>query len=704
MASRLADETLAVILQHLVAVPDESFACAVSRVSPFAKLQQPSSDFLVVCKRWLRVSTPLLYHTVVLRSALQTQTLAAVLKANPQFGSFVRAIRFEGGFGAAAKKVLLAAPNLTDLCVPLELTSKDNVGPMCEAMRALKPNRLVLALPTSRSGEANNQMRCMVKCISECVVNWKFLMTIVAPIHLLAKYRTISSAICQSENVREIHVEAEQSLGETEGDDYIFELVTLSKATRIVADWALSSMSFFEEVPQEYKQLPPELKAKLYFLPGPEVSRFEISAAAIAARDNPFFTPLACAPVSLRLTIWDQVLRQALQLPIPRDLQAEWDFYDSDDEYPKRPSRSIEYMLVCRDWLVVMRQLLAERVRLSNSVKLRSFFNYVNSAARGARTISLDTSTRRHGNSHNLLEGDELLFSNVLQLTSLRKFESEFSFSRIGWTNLCTASGISMLHLQVVLRNDLFDIPVMPSLRFLALECEASAVNLSAQADCVFPALKHLTIMDYTQLGDVVSFFLGTALPIVESFTFDSSKLSRRIRYVTFSSEETASVRLRMQPFFKAHGRQLQTVDNRSCSHMLEMILRTCPQLQVVKLDRLRRFNPLFTFDADEIRLDHPHLSLEEIKFGYLYNSHEQGEKHINSLTKFFDAFKPDAFPQLRNITTIHEDLWPTQIRDTAKHPATVWAELLLQRGIRLCDNSGASWRPRLQKTKKKQA
>ncbi|EJD48374.1 hypothetical protein AURDEDRAFT_112877, partial [Auricularia subglabra TFB-10046 SS5] len=119
MANRLADETLAAILADSLSVPEASFAFTTAWKSPFAKTRVSSSTILLVCKRWLRVATPLLYETVILRSAAQSGALAAVLKKQTEFGRYVRKVRVEGGVGASICKIFKAAPNITDLCLTL---------------------------------------------------------------------------------------------------------------------------------------------------------------------------------------------------------------------------------------------------------------------------------------------------------------------------------------------------------------------------------------------------------------------------------------------------------------------------------------------------------------------------------------------------------------------------------------------------------
>jgi hypothetical protein len=99
------DEIIKEILSPILEVSDEDFT-DTSIVSPFACYELTSSTVLEVCKAWLRVSTPLLYATVVLRSPAQAQALTLTLKGNLELGRFVKKIRIEGGYGSLILEIL----------------------------------------------------------------------------------------------------------------------------------------------------------------------------------------------------------------------------------------------------------------------------------------------------------------------------------------------------------------------------------------------------------------------------------------------------------------------------------------------------------------------------------------------------------------------------------------------------------------------
>ena len=120
MAHKLADELLKEILSPPLLVDDALFA-DTGAVSPFSRAMYSAADVLHVCKRWMRVATPSLYETVVIRSKAQAQALAAALKHNKDFGRYVKKLRLEGSYGDYPSVIARNCPNITDFCFTLTL-------------------------------------------------------------------------------------------------------------------------------------------------------------------------------------------------------------------------------------------------------------------------------------------------------------------------------------------------------------------------------------------------------------------------------------------------------------------------------------------------------------------------------------------------------------------------------------------------------
>ena len=163
MATKLADETLAAIIEGVLEVEDDDFASFEIKLSPFAESEYSNADVLLVCKRWMRVGTPPLFHTCIIRSPAQAQALAKALKKS-SFGAFVRRVRIEGAYGAAVKQFLEKATNIQELAVAMPEAFQDNAKPMFSMLGKLQLRRFTLC-------EYNNKQNAQSQYAREAIVS-----------------------------------------------------------------------------------------------------------------------------------------------------------------------------------------------------------------------------------------------------------------------------------------------------------------------------------------------------------------------------------------------------------------------------------------------------------------------------------------------------------------------------------------------------
>jgi hypothetical protein len=168
MADKLPDEILAEILSPILNVEDHLFS-DTSRLSPFSLRNYSNSTVLVVCRKWLRVCTPLLYNVVILRSTAQAQALAVALTKNKFLGLFIKKLRLEGGFGASMMKTLLAAPNIRDLVLSLSISSHDSVVGLLKGLALINPTRVIFL---ENRYQTNTQVRQLIMKLCECMPIW----------------------------------------------------------------------------------------------------------------------------------------------------------------------------------------------------------------------------------------------------------------------------------------------------------------------------------------------------------------------------------------------------------------------------------------------------------------------------------------------------------------------------------------------------
>ncbi|KAH6909307.1 hypothetical protein BKA70DRAFT_1562155 [Coprinopsis sp. MPI-PUGE-AT-0042] len=141
---QLPDEIIKEILAPALYVSDEAFSSTCAKSNPFANYELSTSTILVVCKSWLRVATPMLYETVVLRSKAQAQALASALKQNEQLGRFIRKLRVEGGYGTFVYEVLRRSSSLTDLWLSTGLWSNESIAGYLKGFQLVNPRRLIV--------------------------------------------------------------------------------------------------------------------------------------------------------------------------------------------------------------------------------------------------------------------------------------------------------------------------------------------------------------------------------------------------------------------------------------------------------------------------------------------------------------------------------------------------------------------------------
>ncbi|KAK7046823.1 F-box domain-containing protein [Favolaschia claudopus] len=166
-ANSLPDEIISEILAPALRITDAQFSDL--RSSRFMKFSESSSAYLLVCKSWLRVATPLLYGVIPLRSRAQAQALAAALTSNPELGRFIKRLRVEGGYGISMDPILQSAKNISHLCLSLHITHSDSASGLCRGLPLLSPVHLILD-----GGRATNSqpIEKLIDVLEKCLLAW----------------------------------------------------------------------------------------------------------------------------------------------------------------------------------------------------------------------------------------------------------------------------------------------------------------------------------------------------------------------------------------------------------------------------------------------------------------------------------------------------------------------------------------------------
>jgi hypothetical protein len=170
MTNNLPIELIREILFLVLDVPDDMLR-DVSSTSPFWRPSHLStSSHLLVCQRWMKVATPFLYRVVILRSTAQAHALARTLRKRKELGAHLKKLRVEGGYGAAMRTVITSAPNITDLCIYLDIRSSDSVKGLCSSLSLINPRCVVLL--ECRERRSNAPLKELITELHSCFETW----------------------------------------------------------------------------------------------------------------------------------------------------------------------------------------------------------------------------------------------------------------------------------------------------------------------------------------------------------------------------------------------------------------------------------------------------------------------------------------------------------------------------------------------------
>ncbi|KAJ7694487.1 hypothetical protein B0H14DRAFT_3043906 [Mycena olivaceomarginata] len=131
------------ILSPALKVSDEIFR-DTSAVSPFSNYSESTSAYLLVCKSWLRVATPLLYNVVILRSKAQAKALSLALSGNEELGQFIKKLR---------------------------IYSTDNTNGLCKGLELINPTTLILRERRGKLVE-NKMVSQLLDALSKSIPKW----------------------------------------------------------------------------------------------------------------------------------------------------------------------------------------------------------------------------------------------------------------------------------------------------------------------------------------------------------------------------------------------------------------------------------------------------------------------------------------------------------------------------------------------------
>ncbi|KAJ7756214.1 hypothetical protein B0H16DRAFT_695140 [Mycena metata] len=658
----LPDEILSEILSPALKVSDEAFSTTHSYdvASPFMTFSESSSAFLLVCKAWLRVATPLLYNVVVIRSKAQAQTLAGTLKLNPALGGWVKKLRAEGGYAISMLKILQTCKNVTDVYLRVAILRSDNTCGLCRGLHLLNPLRIIIDYGDRYGGT----FVCgkLVDALSECILaTWKRLA--VAAVSDSVRDEGIFNALALAPNLDTFllldmpYSQAPQTrtfLKVVAANPALKQIRVNPHKSRKVNASEPYKKSFYEEVKKDT-----ELRAlfdwtdKELLDPSPSL---------------PFVYParLAAAPVA-EDAIWSRVLYFALcrdpSLP-------EWAFFPI-----------LSPLLVCKKFARLGVPHLYEDPLLKSRAGLYSFAAQLAAQpALGLRVRHLTINTR----------GDLSTFTAILAqtpgLTELRgtwncqpitrQVFDALSESTAG-SNLQSFGGIPLSKVHGM--N-----PAVFALFPRMVEFGWDSVTTFKTAPALVPTNAFNLLVKLT-----VNAFETSFLNVLSQMDLPS------LRIVVFAATAEAGVKDGPK-FFEKHGPKLQevTLSAAQIADSKLAIWRNCPAMTVLSVACDDKHPATKTcVETAEV-----HERLERIVFRLARDYRFMRSSHDTAMGRLLSALNLNCtttFPALREL----EHPWckyPTNEGEILNDQWVRWAEMLFKRGVHLVGPQGVRWRPRL--------
>ncbi|KAJ6541185.1 hypothetical protein DFH09DRAFT_1174702 [Mycena vulgaris] len=373
MAIGLPDEIVSEILTPVLRVPDHVFSDTSTGTSPFATYQESTSAILLVCKAWLRVSTPLLYHVVVLRSKAQVKALDATLKTNPDLGRFIKKLRVEGGFGSCMRGILQNAPHITVIFLSLHIHASDSPSGLVLGLPLVNPQRVIIwdrdehPLKNKHVGELMKAVELSAK------KKWSNMTTIVFPYTGVTQNRnSFVMAMSSIPTVTTVSFPVWKNMYTCLLPRHIHDIAQKASIQTIeirVAITPTQAESHFDR--PEHSLLMPKLR---FTDIRPEVlSRKSPPKVAVARPVDPSFRPMASSPQTTVDLIWKHVLFFAMKDVLDADRGLHSNLIFLRRLHRTLNQRQLQYVLVSKTFHRLALQYLYRWPVFSTSQSLQNF-------------------------------------------------------------------------------------------------------------------------------------------------------------------------------------------------------------------------------------------------------------------------------------------------------------------------------------------
>ncbi|KAJ7082821.1 hypothetical protein C8R43DRAFT_322752 [Mycena crocata] len=651
----LPDEIISEILSPALKVSDELFS-DTSDVSPFANPTLSTSAYLLVCKDWLRVATPLLYNIVVLRSKAQAAALQKVLHKHSEFGRFIKKLRVEGGYGMAMHTILASAPNITDLFLTFAIWSSDSTDGLCKGLPLINPHRVLLVDPVVnlRKIPTNKCRTALTRVLFHSISKWDNLEIFSFPYTNLVLYydsgweeqaSKLMEALIKSTTIQTILLPPQFELRA-----FFYPLLDIP-GLRILHVQT-------QHVERDQQELMKNIKSRgklnvtvRYNMPDSSNDVVVFRAPDIAPSLNPSFIPMASASAEVREAVWKRVFLFALSGDTSKPL-------DHPDPTAEGQSSRLAILLVSKYFTRLALAALYNDLRVtsrnaSSIVQQLHYYPYLCPAI-----SSIDLCSLRFQ--------DPALRSIVGRANRVERFHSQDLFAE-EFELLAETTGSTLRKLATGFRFSLNSPAVSTSIfaRFTNLEiCElrGHATFYSPSGSAPKTVLAQLHTLQLANCDPVIlNAFSAMSLPVLHTIRIPSHQVDCTPTLIHF---------------LHAHGGPLIHIEFNYSLYIPWNdfnLFDVCTSLLGAEFSR--------GFNLERLTCKDPHRSLAKIS--------------CNDVDGCAGDVDPTLFPALREIQCCN-CVWPKSERETSKNRWVPLAEALLEKNIKLTDSDGRHWIPRV--------
>ncbi|KAJ7160022.1 hypothetical protein C8R43DRAFT_1177631 [Mycena crocata] len=672
MSASLPDEIVSEILSPALKVPDDMFSDIDSSKSPFASMSHSvsNSSLLLVCKSWLRVATPLLYSVVIIRSKPQVRALQAALHNTPDLGRFVKKLRVEGGFGNLMHQILQQTPNISDIFVSLQIHSSDSSSGLALGLPLINPTRLII-FDDNATLLKNKAVLQLMTTLKSCARKWNNLNTIHFPydrISMTAR-QDFCTSLCSLPTIQTVsfpkcHSHFVPFLAEIAKTLSLRAIEIRSELTQtsalILTDSRLNALLRYPNASSTTESL---------------VYENETNACLPI---NPTFCPLISTPQPVSDLIWSRILFFVMlsRKQHPQGMKA-------SKVLPEVNSGRLQFLLVSK---------LFCRLGLPHLYYYPIFHSSPQVLDRFLGALVAQSSLGQHVRKFDIescpLYYPENIASFFHQSYNLTHVIGN-DFQSMPWAAFATLAKTAGSTLQVFTSFPL----TFPASR--------SATNHSPLIFTLFTALRSLTwsckyprktVRPTFNVADEVS--MVAALPALKSIRITSPEIVSVLAQMTLPSLQCVTFNVHdasVATFLDAHGTKIQQLDVCRGTISGQSCLKLCPAMTTFSC----RVDAADGYDIGCSALDEgrKHAFLNQLILSKISSGGKL--KDEQDWDAFFSSLDVSNLPALREVR-ISACEWPTTEHTIAKSVWVKWAEIFPARGLKLTDEAGTEWRPRL--------